>query len=193
MKKKKRNPLFIFGVFIFVWLLSLQLLGNQTPGANTEPKAKSLSGYPATPEGVVEAFVQVDFDGIGNEVIGDIKKRLQYTTWDSWAGSDTFPISLKYKIIKLQENSEKAKIKVVHEYLGDVGIEFLEVERKPEEIMYYLKKEKDIWKITFPEHAPYISVKTAIRLLEWGIESYKKDAGRVDKIKKHIITLKKYL
>lgn len=193
MKKKSR----VTALFILSGLLALgfwlQGAGLHVCKVYSEQKVEKQDNYPATPEGVVEAFVKVGFDGTGVEEIGDVQKTLQYTTWEIWAGSDGDYISLKYKIAKITENDKKATVKVIYECLGWVAFDLIEIERKTEEIEYSLVKEKGFWKISFPGHAPYISVKTAIKMLEWGIEFYKKDTERVKKMRKNIELLKKYL
>jgi hypothetical protein len=166
---------------------------NYIPGVYAGQKEKISETYPSTPEGVIEAFVRVGFDGTGVETIGDVRKRLQYTMWDDWPGWDSLDISLKYKVIKFKEDDKEAIVKVIHECIGWTALEFLEIERKNEEIIYHLKKDGGVWKISFPDHAPYISVKTAIKLLEWGIKRYKDDKERVEKMRKNIEILKKYL
>jgi hypothetical protein len=189
MKKKNKAITFIL---ILVVILSYQIL-NPIPGIHAEKRGKTLETYPTTSEGVVEAFVKVDFDGISDVEIGDVRKRLQYTMWDSWPGWDSLDISLKYKVIKIKEDNKEAIVKVIHEYLGWVVLDRIEIERKTEEIIYHLRMDEGRWKIYFPSHAPYISVKTAIKILEWNIEYYKKDKEKVKEMRKNIEILKKYL
>jgi len=81
---------------------------------------------------------------------------------------------------------------VIYECLGWVAFDRIKIERKTEEIDYSLVKEKGFWKISFGGD-PQISVRTAIKVLEWGIGFYKKDTERVKKMKKNIEILKKYL
>jgi len=191
-KKNRATARFILFVLLALgfWLQGVEL---NVRKVYSEQKVQKQDNYPATPEGVVEAFVNVGFDGTGIETIGDIKKRLKYTIWDIWPGSNSNDISLKYKIVKITENDREATVKVIHECLGWGALDHIEIERKTEGVEYSLVKEKGFWRIAFPDHAPYISVKTAIKRLEWGIGFYKKDTERVKKMRKNIDILKTYL
>ncbi len=188
-KATARFILFVLLALVF-WL---QGTGLHVYKAYSQQKVEKQDNYPSTPEGVVEAFVKAGFDGTGVEEIGDPQKRLQYTTWEIWPGSDGDLISLRYKILKVREDDKQATVKVIYEYLGWAAFDLMKIERQTKEIQYSLVKEKGFWKISFPGHAPYVSVKTAIKMLEWGIEFYKKDTERVKKMRKNIETLKAYL
>jgi len=191
-KKNRATARFILFVLLALGFL-LPGVGLHVCNAYSEQKVEKQDNYPATPEGVVEAYVKAGFEGTGVEEIGDVQKRLQYTIWKTWPGSDSNDISLKYKIAKIRENEKEATVKVSHECLGWVAFDLIEIERKTEEIEYKLVKEKGFWRIAFPDHARYISVKTAIKMLEWGIEFYKKDTERVKKMRNNIAILKTYL
>ncbi len=192
MKKNKATAKFILLILIGLVFLA-QGVGLNVCKVYSEQKVEKLSDYPSTPEGVVEAYVKVGFDGTGVEAIGDVQKRLQYTTWEIWPGSDGDYMSLKYEVAKIRENDREATVKVIYERLGWVAFDLIKIERKTEEIEYSLIKEKGFWKISFPGYAPDISVKTAIKMLEWGIERYKKDTERVRKMRNNIEMLKKHL
>ena len=184
-------------VFILLLLTTLVFLV-QGAGLNVrkvyaEQKVEKQDEYPTTPEGVVEAYIKTGFDGTGHEAIGDIKKQLQYTTWDIWPGSDGDYVSIRYRISKIAENDREATVKVIYECLGWVALDMMNIESGTEEIEYKLVKEKGFWRISFPGGYPQISVRTAIKVLEWGIETYKKDTERVKKMKKNIEILRKYL
>ncbi len=196
MKKKNRTILFAsLFASTFLIIASLQVMVNPTCGICVEQKGKSLDAYPTTPEGVVEAFVKASFNGVGIRAVGGATEMLlQYTTWTSYPSCDGFSIALKYNVIKLKEDLGKATVKVVYDCVGEESrLKFLRIERKTEEVIYELEKVKNFWKIWFPGECPYISVKTTIKLMEWGIKYYKDDKERVEWMKEHIEILKKYL
>jgi hypothetical protein len=193
MKKKNRVSVRFILFTLLALLFLVQSSGLNVPKVYSEQKVEKQVSYPATPEGVVEAFVKAEFDGTGVETIGDIKKRYQYTIWEVHPGFDGVDISLKYKIVKIREDGKRATVKVIHECIGRAALDLMEIERQTQEIEYSLVKEKGFWRIAFPNSGYYVSVKTAIKTLEWGIEFYKKDTERVKKMKKNIEILKKYL
>jgi len=187
--KKSTNVL-----FIGIWILLLVILSIQVSGA--EVKGKSSITYPTTPEGVVEAFCKASFNPTNIQRvndIGDIEERLEFTKEDFIGGSDCFHVALAYEVIKVKKSTKEAKVKVVYHYLGGLcGDGSFSIRKKTEEITYNLTKIDNVWKIFAPVTAPYISVKTAIRILEWEIEQYKKDSERVTEVRKSINILKKY-
>jgi hypothetical protein len=181
-------------LFIGIWILLLMILSIRVLGAEVIGKSSII--YPTTPEGVVDAFCKASFNPAEIERvndIGDIEERLQFTREDFIGGSDCFHVALSYKIIKLKENMKEAKVKVIYDYLGGLcGDGSFSTREKTEEITYKLTKSENVWKIFAPVTAPYISVKTAIRILEWEIEHYRKDSERVAEARKSINVLKKY-
>lgn len=196
--KSKREARFfslsILILFFLTFLLQLPLLKISVADAQSEK-----TEYPATPEGVVEAFVRVVFDVIEVEKLarGDVEERMQYYTQkaialrDHWPGYDCLPIALSYKLIISKVEGNKAIIKVVYENTGDLCCENLEIRKKTkEEVTYHLEKEKGLWKIHSPAESMYISVKTAIRLSEYCMKKYPE---RKEKIMMNINILKKYL
>lgn len=199
MKRKSRTILFIrYGiVFLAIVGLFLQLSRPQILNAESPTKGKSLNAYPSTPEGVVEAFVKVSFEAINiNEIgdIGDIEERLQYTTFKVIPGFDVYPIARRYRVIKLKEDAKEARVKVEYECIGYLsGLDLLEIKEETVEEIYLLKKIKGLWKIVATDHPPYISIKTAIKLLEWGIETYKRETVRVKKMTGNIKVLEKFV
>lgn len=139
------------------------------PVVNAETLEKKQSVYPTTPEGVVKAYVNADFNGTGNEIIGDINNRLKYTDGHINVGSDCFPIATKYKISKLKQSSKEASVEVRYEIIGEIcGDDSLELNKRNEKTIYSLDKINGLWKISFPDEAPRISIITAIKILKRG-------------------------
>ena len=202
---RKRNRLAI----IFIFLVSLALLflvqsvGPYVCEVYSDQKVEKQDNYPTTPEGVVRAFVQANFDGESNEVIGDVRKGLRYTTWgDRYPSSDVYDLALRYDVIKWIETPGKATVKVVYQCIGSLPIDYdLEKEEKEEgkrrvyeEIIYYeLLKEKGIWKINSPADAGCISVNTGIKILQHEMAIHRNDPKKIEQIKKNIDILRKYL
>ncbi len=191
MMKRDRTILFVLA---FLIIASLQVLVNPIYGLCAEQKSKSLDTYPITPEGVVEAFVRAYFDGVADEVIGDPNKVLQYTTWEGYSSSDVWLIALNYRITKHLQISNRAEVKVVFKIIGTLaGFENLGI-GEHEAIAYIgLVKDNDKWKISYPAGGSCVSVKTAIKILEFGMIYYKDDLKKMEEIKKNINILKKYL
>jgi hypothetical protein len=179
-------------LFIGIWILLLMMLSNQVSEA--EIKEKNIINYPSTPEGVIEAFVRLDFDGTADELIGDMRKKLRFVTWEIPYGSDISYIISEYRIEKFREDSREATAKVTYTVIGTLGgFEDLEMEKRDKKVIFYdLLKQKGLWKISSPAHPPYISVKTAIKILEFGMTYYKDDSEKKGKIKRNIDILKKY-
>jgi hypothetical protein len=141
----------------------------------------------------VEAFVRAGFDvaTTGKMLnIGDVEEQFQYYKEHYPSGYDCFPIALSYKITKLKEDTNEARVKVAYEYIGDICAEVLHMDKKTKkEVIYRLDKSKKIWKIYFPTEPPYISVKTAIKLSEDLIKVHPK---LKKKIERNISIFKKY-
>ena len=200
MKKKSRATApFILSVLLALVFLP-QGVGLHVYKAYSQQKVERQDNYPSTPEGVVRAFVQATFDGDSDEIIGDVRKGLQYTTWeDRYPSSDDYCIALTYDVTMWIEVSNKASVKVVYQSIGCLqtgdGLEMEKGERiVHEEIVYYeLLKEKGLWRISSPAYAGCISVNTGIRILQHEIDIYRNDPKRIKGIMKNINILKKYL
>jgi len=190
---KKRNRI-VFIVLTFIVITSVQLLVNPTYSVSSEQKRKSSDAYPTSPEGVVKAFVWLHFAGAANEVIGDVKKQLQYTTWEKEPSSDNFCIALKYNVTNWIERPNNATVKVVYQVIGHLlGFE-LAIERGEEIVYYELLNDKGLWKISSPAYVPCISNNTAIKILEFEKDRRSKiDPKEGERMKKYIDILKKYL
>lgn len=191
MKIKNR---IIIVALAFLFITSLQVLVNFTYGTCAEQRGKSSETYPTTPEGVVEAFCKVGFEIKDIEKFvyaGDVGERYQYTKEDFSAGCDGSTIILCYRVIKIKEGQDKSQIKVIYECIGDISaLEFLTIERKTKEIIYEVKKDKGLWKIASPYDCPHISVRTAIKISEYGIKVHPE---LKEKIRENVSILKKYL
>ena len=200
MKKNNRTSVpLILSVLLALGFL-LQGVGLHVYKAYSQQKVEKQDKYPATPEGVVRAFVQATFDGESHEVIGDVRKGLRYTTWgDRYPSSDVDCLALRYDIIKWIEVPEKVTVKVVYQSIGYLSLgdesETEAGERTvSEEIIYYeVLKEKGIWRISTPADAGCISVDTGIRILQHEIDYYKDEPKRIEGFKKNIDILRKYL
>jgi hypothetical protein len=181
---------------VLMWFMVLVFVVGFATVGFAETPSKNSELYPTTPEGVVKALVKADFDGSANEVIGDVKKRLKYFIEAYNAGTDGFGIISKYKVIKLKGKGDEVKVKVVFDIIGYIaGYETLKMNKKTEEEIFSLSKEKGLWKIRYPVSEPRISLKTAIKILETEMEKpyYKEHPKLKDKIKKNVTILEKYL
>jgi hypothetical protein len=201
-EKNKATAKFILLILIGVVFLA-QGVGLNVFRAYSEQKVEKQDDYPTTPEGVVRAFVQTNFDGESNEIIGDVRKGLRYTTWgDRYPSSDEYCLALRYDVIKWMETPEKATVKVVYQSIGCLPIDYdLEKEEKEEGkrrvhegIIYYeLLKERGIWRINSPADAGCISINTGIRILQHEIDYYKDEPKRFEGFRKNMNILRKYL
>jgi len=98
-KKNKAAAKFI--LFISLTLVFLaQGFGLNVSKVYFEEKVEKPDHYPTTPEGVVRAFVQATFDGDSDEIIGDVRKGLRYTTW-----GDRYPSSDVYDLVSRLRNT----------------------------------------------------------------------------------------
>jgi hypothetical protein len=170
--KKSRLSFIIFAVFLSLFLfLSGQIC--QSHAASARPAQKEIETYPATPEGVVEAFCIEDFNGAGTS--SETWKRIQqYTTWLDGPGWDTVLIVNSFKIMETKQNLKDAEVKVMYKAIGELINTFHEkVEDKI--VTFKLVKEGDKWKITEPQTYPHISVETAIKGIQMTINYYEKN------------------
>lgn len=156
--------------------------------------------YPNTPQGVVEAFIKADFDGSANEVIGDVKKRMRYVTWEIYPGADCSSIVRKYAISKITENATTATVEVTYEVIGTIcGFDSNSTINKEENISFSLIKVGSNWKIDYPDPAPFISPLTALNTVKHELlRLYLKDKKdkqiqalrtRIEKTRKQLIKL----
>jgi hypothetical protein len=156
--------LFLIGVLLFKEI-SICCGGEYIRSTKYDSRDQTLR-YPSAPEDVVEAFIKTDFDGSSNEVIGDIKKRMQYVNWEIYPGSDCNYVIQKYQITKLTENADSATVKVKYFIVGNLcGFDSFTKNKKEETIIFGLVKSNYNWKIDYPDPPPYISPSTALKLV----------------------------
>jgi len=200
--KKSRLSFIIFAVFLSLFLF-LQGQICQSHAASARPAQKEIETYPATPEGVVEAFCIEDFNGAGAS--SETWKRIQqYTTWLDGPGWDTVLIVNSFKIMETKQNLKDAEVKVMYKAIGELIAHPNTFHEKVEDkiVTFKLVKEGDKWKITEPQTYPHISVETAIKGLQMTINYYEKNKEkykadkrariRVENKKKAMESLKKY-
>jgi hypothetical protein len=186
-------------IFLLFLFLSIKGQINHLSAAGDESSQKEVLEYPATPKGVVEALLKAGFDVVSiKELVdmnGDVKERSQYFDEFHPVGHDCLPIVLDFKVLKLQQDSHEAKIKVKYEYIGYQCAESLHIKDKStKEVIYRLSKKANLWKIYFPTNPPHISINTAIRLFKYQMEFKTKTSSKLinKKIKRNIDILKKY-
>jgi len=153
MKKKHKIITFI----LIIMVIFLVQITNKIPGIYAEQREKTLDTYPATPEGVVETYCQVDFNG-GGDYWNRIKK---YTVWEDAPGWDTTILVLGYNVRKIKEDNNRAQVIVeyytVGEYYWDaIGPVFKEIKKKEVLIFKLIKKDK-VWKIENPQEPPHLN------------------------------------
>jgi hypothetical protein len=150
----------------------------------------SLTKYPNTPLGVVEAFIKSDFDGSANEVIGDVNLRMQYVTWQIYPGSDCSSVVRKYKISKITEGATTAAVEVKYHVIANLcGYDSFTKTNKEEIVAFGLIKADSRWKIDYPDPSPFISVLTALNLVKHELSRpylNDKDDKQIQALKKRI-------
>lgn len=193
--RRARGVLLTGSILCVVLFLPLSMLSARLDTHAQESRASDacLAPYPGLPETVVEAFCKVDYDGIADEDIGDVRKRLRYTTSEVYPGYDCVPIALGYKVMKHTEEANEASVKVAYRTIGHLcGYESLRIEESDDEVTYRLQKREDLWKIYHPILPPHISIETAVKILNKALTRSisKRDPTIRHSIEKNIATLK---
>lgn len=161
-----------------MFTLCLHLPISQGHEAIAQTKGVDLTGYPATPEGVVEAFCIEDFKGSGLTP-STWGKLLKYTTFKKlFVRIDSVVVS-KYKVTKVSRTSQKAKVKVEYDVAGEIfehpaGWELKNPNKIGEVFVVSLVKIDGYWKIDEPSElvlSRHISIEVAIQRLERPLES----------------------
>lgn len=168
--RKKRN---LFFIFILVLALTLPLSFNLVSEVIGQTKDLDLTGYPNTPEGVVEAYCREDYNGGGLNK-STWGKLLKYTIFKKRIMGINSVIVSKYRVTKLNQTSQKAKVKVEYDVAGELFEDPFAWELKNptkigEVFEINLVKVNGYWKIDGPYElvwSRYISIEVAIRRLE---------------------------
>ena len=151
---------------------------------------RDMTGYPHTPEGVVEAYVKAGFDVASvRQLFGsyEVKEQMRYVLDYFCPGWDCVHIVSGYKVTKTSEDQHVATVKVVYDGIGGVCGQFVSMGEKTERpVMYDLEKHEGFWKIRAPLEGPRISVKSAIELLKYSMTDE-------DELNKYITSLRDYL
>lgn len=163
--KRVRNILNrIMVLLLLIFVLQLSLV--QVTEAN---QAETITAYPTTPEGVVEAFCKEDFNGAGLD-IATWKNILQYTTEkDRVSRIDSVKVTKKpkkdkvsminsvvivydYKVTKIKETSNTAEVKIEFDTAGELfghpfGWEWRNMNKVGETYILNLIKQNGYWRI----------------------------------------------
>ena len=165
------------------------------PQASAEQSEKELSSYPATPKGVVQAFLKAGYDVRSVKELGDygdVEARQKYFLSPHRGSFDCNTVVLGHRIAEVREDANKATVRVIYGGIGALcgaGHPFV-LTKKNEEVKYILDKEDGLWKIRGPHHPPFISVRTAIEVSEYHMTIYPE---RNKALSKNIAILKQYL
>lgn len=132
--------------------------------------ADSVTAYPSTPEGVVRAFCNAefnlqDFEGL---LWGRFDQRKKYVTKDFVGGDyDSIGVVRGFRISRTHRQGASAEIIVVYQYLGSLRPDDFFPDKRLKEVVYGLVRQNGQWKISWPADPPYVSLATAIKFLEW--------------------------
>jgi hypothetical protein len=154
----KRNGGFLLLVLVFLLLLPLGI-----------GVADQKSKYPATPEGVVQQFCQLDAEGkrLSGDTLAEITK---FVNWKE-AGAEVMFVIVSFKVGKATIDGNKASVPVDYRTIGSTdSIQFSEPSpKRMNPYIYKLIRSNGVWKIDAPISAPHVHWKTAIahlRLLQ---------------------------
>lgn len=186
LKQRVKGNSFSFAIAVLLLLgVSLQGQISQLYASDAQPTQKEVAAYPATPEGVVEAFVKADFNGIGAGWSGAWSEIQRYTTWLDSPGWDIGNIVADFKITKIRKKSDTADVKVEYKSIGDLSFEDVPIfnEAKTNEVVLYkLIKKNNWWKIESPQLPPHVGVKKVIEHLKL-ISEEEKNPQNIKKIR----------
>jgi hypothetical protein len=115
----------------------------------------AASDYPQTPQAVVQKYVSLDADAAGLSA-STWPELGQYTTFPQAPKWDTFVVIDGYEIGKTLEGHSRAQVRVAYHPLGQLSDKFT-VDTKPENVVFYLVKDHDQWKVDSPPLMPHVS------------------------------------
>lgn len=206
LKQKAKNNRVTFTVVTILLLLFVSLQGQlrQSYAADKTKAPQKETAYPATPEGVVRAYVNEDIRGCGHgPITPSVDVLLQYVSGDLGPGCfDNVEVVSSYKITDVKQNTKSAKVTVKYNIIGnfsydlgdDSGYGFTPKKEKVETVVFELIKDNfGKWKIESGGlMGEYISVNASIIIMREYI-SREKSSKKIREGRKEINLLKKYL
>ena len=111
--------------------------------------------YPSTPRALVEKYLQLDAEaaGLSPETWPELG---QYTTFPQSPKWETFVVIDRYEITKVLEGHTRAQVRVTYQALGQLSDKFVK-DSKAENVVFYLNKVQDEWKVDSPPLMPHVS------------------------------------
>jgi hypothetical protein len=205
LKQKAKNHRLAFTLVAVLLLLFVSLQGqlNQLYASDAQPAQKDVTAYPATPEGVVEAFV--NWRGKFNFVYSypkNCENLLKYIAGgdaylDKYCGGGKHILS-DFKIIETKTNKDSTEVRIKHSFCGWCANDGSCSVEKSEAIgTYKLSKDKNKWKIKewYSDGCPFpcdgwMTVDEAIKMNTYFINKGVKHLGSKEELKQLIRQLK---
>jgi|ERR1035437_6230827 hypothetical protein len=113
------------------------------------------AAYPSKPKAVVERYLQLDADaaGLAAETWPELG---QYTNFPQAPAWESFVVIERYEIGKVLEAHTRAQVRVTYYPLGKLSDKFVP-DIQPENIVFFLNKIKEQWKVDSPPLVPHVS------------------------------------
>jgi hypothetical protein len=127
------------------------------------PAGASTGSYPSSPKELVENYLKLDADaaGLAPETWPELG---QYTDFPQAPKWEAFVVIDRYEITKIMEGHTRAQVRVTYHPLGQLSDKFT-TGTAPENVVFYLNKVKDQWKVDSPPLMPHVSFEVMKRRL----------------------------
>ncbi len=115
----------------------------------------AANGYPSTPKAVIERYLELDAEaaGLAAETWPELGQFTNFPQAPKW---ETFVVIDRYELGKTLEGHTRAQVRVTYHPLGQLSDKFT-VDTKPENVVFYLNKVQDQWKVDSPPLMPHVS------------------------------------
>jgi len=123
----------------------------------------ATGGYPSTPKALVEIYARLDSEAAGLSE-ATWPELGQYTTFPKAPKWETFVVIDRYEIGRVMEGHTRAQVRVTYYPLGKLSDKFA-TDTRPENVVFYLNKVADQWKVDSPPLVPHVSFEVMKRRL----------------------------
>jgi hypothetical protein len=119
------------------------------------PAGAASGSYPTSPKELIENYLKQDADaaGLAPETWPELGQYTNFPLAPKW---ETFVVIDRYEITKIMEGHTRALVGVIYHPLGQLSDKFT-ADTKPENVLFYLNKVKDQWKVDSPPLVPHVS------------------------------------
>jgi hypothetical protein len=144
----------------------------------------AAADYPSTPKALIERYLQLDAEAAGLAP-ATWPELGQYTTFAQAPKWETFVVFDRYEIGKTLEGHTRAQVRVTFYPLGQLSDKFT-VDTKPENVVFYLNKVHDQWKVDSPPLLPHVSFEVMKKRLSSNSASNPKEKKANDDLLRQI-------